>query len=438
MKLKQVWGIIPILMILTFMSNVNAQDWPQYLGPDGNSSAKQQGILQSWPEAGPEVLWSVDVGIGYGGPVVQNGKVYLLDRDDNYGDYLRCFDLVSGEELWKFGYEAPGSVMFPGSRSVPTLDGDRIYSAGPYGDLYCVDITTRKPVWHKNLWKDFGGGDIPTWAITQSPLVFGGLLIVASQAPQAGVVAYDKMTGAVKWKTPPLGNVGYVSPAIVKVSGEDHVVMISASSRGGGGGKVVGIQPLSGKILWEYDNWQCRIPIPNVTDAGNGKMLIIGGYEAGAAMIQVAKNSDGTYAVNELFKTLAFGSHTKPAVLHDGYFYAMYSTNEKRDGLVCMNMDGEVMWKTRREPAFDKGSMILVEDMILATDGARSLYLIEPNPTAFKPIANAELLTAQSNDDPRAARFGVQNWAPIALADGNLLIRDQSKMVCVRVAKEGS
>ena len=116
----------------------------------------------------------------------------------------------------------------------------------------------------------------------------------------------------------------------------------------------------------------------------------------------------------------------------------MYSTNEKRDGLVCMNMDGEVMWKTRREPAFDKGSMILVEDMILATDGARSLYLIEPNPTAFKPIANAELLTAQSNDDPRAARFGVQNWAPIALADGNLLIRDQSKMVCVRVAKEGS
>ena len=286
MKLHRI--LISAFITLICIVNLKAQDWPQFLGPERNSTSPQKNLLRSWPEAGPEVLWTVDVGIGYGGPVVQNGKVYLLDRDDNYGDYLRCFDLVSGEELWKFGYEAPGSVMFPGSRSVPTLDGDRIYSAGPYGDLYCVDITTHKPVWHKNLWKDFGGGDIPTWAITQSPLVVGGLLIVASQAPQAGVVAYDKMTGAVKWKTPPLGNVGYVSPAIVKVSGEDHVVMISASSRGGGGGKVVGIQPLSGKILWEYDNWQCRIPIPNVTDAGNGKMLIIGGYEAGAALIQVA------------------------------------------------------------------------------------------------------------------------------------------------------
>ena len=81
-----------------------------------------------------------------------------------------------------FAYDAPGSVMFPGSRSVPSVDGNHVYSCGPYGDLYCIDINTHKPVWAKNVWKDFGGEEIPTWAITQCPLVYGDLLIVASQA----------------------------------------------------------------------------------------------------------------------------------------------------------------------------------------------------------------------------------------------------------------
>ena len=94
------------------------------------------------------------------------------------------------------------------------------------------------------------------------------------------------------------------------------------------------------------------------------------------------------------------------------------------------------MWKTKHEPKFDKGSMILADGLILATDGAKSLYLIEPDPHEFKPLASAELLISEiDQDDPRAARFGTQNWAPIALADGKLLIRDQSRLKCVSVAK---
>ena len=120
-----------LIFLSAFLMNLSAQDWPQYLGPDRNSKSPQKNILRSWPEGGPEVLWTVDIGIGYGGPVAKDGKVYLLDRDDNYGDYLRCFDLNNGEELWKFDYEAPGSVMFPGSRSVPCVDGNYVYSCGP-------------------------------------------------------------------------------------------------------------------------------------------------------------------------------------------------------------------------------------------------------------------------------------------------------------------
>jgi hypothetical protein len=103
-----------------------------------------------------------------------------------------------------------------------------------------------------------------------------------------------------------------------------------------------------------------------------------------------------------------------------------------------MSMDGEIMWKTGRSPAFNKGSMILVDGHILATDGARTLHLVEPDPSGFKPLAAAELLAeAGTSDGGIASRIGgaTQNWAPLALADGKLLIRDQSQMKCVKVAE---
>ena len=249
--MKQNLKSVALLLMLGCITNSYAQDWPQFLGPNRNSTSPQKNLLRSWPEQGPEVLWRVGVGIGYGGPVIKDGKVYLLDRDDKVGDIMRCFDLSNGKEFWSYSYSAPGSVQFPGSRSVPAVDGDYVYSCGAYGDLYCIDINTHKPVWNVNVWTDFGGqpgngseggsgsgtGRFPTWAISQCPLIYGDLLIIASQAPEAGVVAYDKLTGDVRWKTPSLGEVGYVSPAIVKIDGTDHVVMVTAS--GGGRGRPV-------------------------------------------------------------------------------------------------------------------------------------------------------------------------------------------------------
>ena len=204
--------------------------------------------------------------------------------------------------------------------------------------------------------------------------------------------------------------------------------MITASAGGrrgqsGSGGKVVGIDPLDGKILWEYTNWQCAIPVSGAVDAGEGRILITGGYEAGAAMIKIDKKADAGYNVTELYKTVEFGTHTLPPVLVNDYFYAQYSTNERKDGLVCMSMDGQVQWKTRRSPLFDKGSMILADGLLLGSDGSEKVYLIEPDPSSFKPLAVAVLLE------------GKQNWAPVALADGKLLIRDQNRLKCIKVAE---
>lgn len=440
-----------------------AEDWPQYLGPERNSTSSETGILRAWPEGGPEVLWKVAVRKGFGGPVIKDGKVYLLDRNDEVGETLRCLELATGRELWQFGYDAPGSVMFPGSRGVPTVDEKRVYTCGHNGDLHCIDTGTHQPVWKVNIWTDFGGkppaaggggfrrgapepGAFPIWAITQNPLVYGDLLIVASQAPEAGVVAYEKLTGKVKWKTPSLGYVGYVSPVIVQIDGEDQVVMVSPSTnpfqRSGPDenklGRVVGINPASGEILWEYNKWNCHISVASAVDAGENRILVVGGYELGATMIKIEKNESGVFSASELFTTEEFGDQTKPPILHEGHFYAQYGTNSRRDGLVCMSMEGEIKWKTKRSPDFNKGSMILVDGLLLATDGGKLLYLVEPHPKEFKPLASAELLSAAGTDaEGIAARVGgtTQNWAPIALAEGKLLIRDQGELKCLEVAE---
>ena len=185
--------LAPLIVTCAFSA-----DWPQYYGPSRNSTSTEKGLLRTWPQEGPKVLWTAPLGIGFGGPAVSAGKVYLLDRDDNVGDTLRVYDLSNGKELWNFAYAGPGKVEFPGSRSTPTVDGDRVYTVGMVGDLYCFSTPTQKPVWHKNIWTDFGGGSgvpaspfappaaggqLPIWGIVQSPLIYRNLLIVASQAP---------------------------------------------------------------------------------------------------------------------------------------------------------------------------------------------------------------------------------------------------------------
>ena len=418
--------LIAVMVVLSVTSGF-AADWPWIYGPRRDGTSEQKGLFRTWPKDGPKVLWTRSVGPGFGGPAVSDGKVYLLDRDDQVGDKLRVLDLSTGKELWSFAYDAPGTLMFAGSRTTPTVDGDHVYAVGPLGDLHAINTKTRKPVWHKNIWKEFGGGTLPRWAITQNPLIYGSFVIVAPQTPQAGVVAFDKLTGELKWKSAPLsGVVGYVSPSIVKVGGEDHLVMITAGGRrgpSGDRGSVNGLDPRSGTVLWTYTNWQCGIPVPQAVDAGDGRVLITGGYGAGTAMIKVEKKDDGGHAVTELFKNPDFGAHTQPPVLYQDHFYSHYTINNRSDGLVAMSLDGQVKWKTDQQPPFVRGGSILADGLLLTTDGNTKLYLVEPNPSAFKPPASAVVLEPGDN------------WAPLALADGKLLVRGQKELKCLLVAQ---
>ncbi|MHC4541118.1 MAG: hypothetical protein ACYS74_15270, partial [Planctomycetota bacterium] len=151
-------------------------------------------------------------------------------------------------------------------------------------------------------------------------------------------------------------------------------------------------------------------------EIGDGRLFVTGGYKAGSAMIKIEKAGDSV-AVTEVYKTDDFGTHVHPAILYKGHLYGHCTTNSRRSGMVCM-----VKWKTGSSPLFDKGGFVLADGLIFSVDGKEGiLYLIEPSPAGFKPLASVKMLNTR------------ECWGPLTLVDGKLLIRDQEQMKCILV-----
>ncbi|HUS90300.1 MAG TPA: PQQ-binding-like beta-propeller repeat protein [Phycisphaerae bacterium] len=391
-------------------------DWPQYGGPNRDNTSAETGLARTWPAGGPKVLWQVKVGQGYGGACVQGGKVYMLDRPDARQEMVRCLDFQTGKEEWSFAYPAARRVSHPGSRSTPAADGKHVVTVGFLGDVHCFDKATHKVLWTKNLLKDYGGGRLPMWAISQSALLYKDILILAPQGSEAGIVALETATGKELWRSKSVGDPHYVSPRIVTIGGTDQVVIVN-------GNGISAVSAADGKVLWNYPRFQCKITIPNVTPLGDGRVFMTAGYDAGSVMLMVAKSAAG-FTVEELFKSDECNSQMSPALYLNGYLYANSNSNSDSDGMVCVDAkDGKVVWKTEREHNFQRGHFLFADGMIYIIDGkAGSLHLLEPSPKGLKELAKVSGLLG-----------GPEIWAPLALSDGKLIIRDQSKMLCLDV-----
>ena len=409
------------LLFLTMICASAMADWPQYAGPDRNNHSPETGIARSWPEAGPKTLWTVPIGEGFGGAAISDGEVYFLDRVTGKEDIFRCLSLETGEELWHYAYPAPSEVSYPGSRTVPAVTDKYVYSVGVLGDFHCFDRTERKVVWHRNLIDDYQMGEAPHWGISQAPSVSGDLVIVAPQAENALVAAYNRFTGERVWTSEGIGSLGYVSPVLAKIHGVDQVLMVAAPGRRQPG-TVAGISLADGSILWRYEDWECRIPIPYPTVLPGNQVFITGGYGAGSHLFEVTK-SGNEWGTKKLFNTMDFGSQIHQPLFINGAIYGNSNSNDVKDGMTCLTMDGLMKWRTRDNrdlPNFDFGNLIYVDGLIVNLEGRRgTLHLIEPTTEGYTEMASAALFE------------GSKMWAPMAFADGKLVVRSQEAMKCL-------
>ncbi len=415
---------IPVwcLTLLTTISGttVLAADWPQFQGPNRDGTSAEVGLPRAWRGDAVKELWTVPVGPGYGGPAVRDGEVYFLDRVDEQQDILRCLDLNTGAEKWRYAYDAPGSTGHSGSRTTPTVDENAVYTVGLMGDFLCVDRKTHQPVWRRNFVKDYGL-EVPKWGFSQSPSLYKDMVIVAPQAPNAFVAAYRRATGETVWESPGFGGVGYSTPVVTTLCGVDQAVMVSA---GAGEGRVAGVSLEDGKVLWSYDGWQCKIPIPFPKPLAGDMLFVTGGYGAGSVMLQVKRTGDAFEAV-EVFRLApdVCGSQIHQPLLYQDHLYVNSNSNEREDGMSCFTLTGERLWNTKAisgAPTFERGSLILADNMILALDGKRgTLHQVDPSPQGYRELAQAKVVDRKPM------------WSPLALSEGKLIVRDQEQMKCL-------
>ena len=411
--------IAVLALVFVVTSPALAADWPQFLGPNRNAISSETGLARKWPAGGPKVLWTRKTGLGYGGAAIVGNEVFILDRDeDGRKDILRCLSLTDGKDLWSYSYAARGPFKHDGSRSTPAVDKDNVYTVGPLGDLHCISRKTHKVVWKEQLLRKYGAKK-PMWVISQSPLLYKDMVIVAPQGTSAGIVAFERATGKVKWKSPAIGKgISYASPVLITVGGTDQIAMVT----GEWGSRVVGVEASNGKILWGYDGWNCKIAIPSVTVIGDGRLFITGEYGAGSAMIKIT-GSGGSFKATELYKTKVCGSQVHQPLLFEDHLYMHSNGNKRSDGMLCLTLDGKMKWKTGRRPNFQRGGLILADGLIISIDGKTGvLHLIKPDPSGLKIISKVEMLS------------GKEMWGPPVLSAGKLIIRDQHQIKCLDIA----
>src|SRR5262249_14978394 len=153
-------------------------------GPQRTGVAPDKGLLTSWPEDGPKLVWkTAGAGRGYSSLAIVDGKIYTLgdapSTAEDKDEYLVCFNQADGKQLWKTKTGSAwteGQPDWQSSRSTPTVDGDRVYVITPAGLLFCCR-TSGEVLWQHDLKKDFEGKKAEMWGYSESPLIDGNLLI---------------------------------------------------------------------------------------------------------------------------------------------------------------------------------------------------------------------------------------------------------------------
>lgn len=420
---RTVLTLIALLLLCTLPAA--AQDWPGFQGPNRDGVAPKANLLTDWPDAGPPVLWSIDTAPGFGGAAIVGDTVYLLDRNGIKGDTLRAIHRETGKENWAIDYDAPGRLSYDGARSTPTVEytfaGRRAYTVGPLGHITCFDVVKAEIVWQKHM-DDFNA-DPPKWGWSQSPLLMGNLVIVQPMTEDAGLVALNQADGKVAWQSKSIGKEGYGSTRLVKLAGTKQLITFSST-------KVTGLNPKTGDILWSYDNIPVKRAIPTPAVVGDNRLFITAGYDAGSALIEIQKQGEG-FAVKEIKRDKNHGGQVHSALPVGQNLYANLNTNENlrqrgkaAHGLGCFDLNGNLLWKSDNNPGIDRGAVIAVGQHLLTLGGEDgTLRLIKADAKGYNEVASFKAFPADQKRN--------MIWAPMAYADGRLLIRSQNQLKCL-------
>ena len=396
-----------------------AADWPQWRGPQRTGISQESGLLKEWPKDGPPLLWiDADIGDGYSTPAVVGARLYLLSNRGMEYEFVQALSVEDGKPVWSARLGNVGAPNqeppYPMARSTPTVDGDLLYALGSDGDLVCLETATGKPVWRKSLRGDFGGKP-GKWAYSESPLIDGDVLVATPGGAEATLVALNKKTGAVIWKSAvPGGDVAAYSSAIA-IEAAGHKQYVQFVDKG-----VIGVDAKTGQFLWRYEKTStgpANIPTPVAKD---GYVYSANARRFGGGLVQLHSTSEGVSAEEVYFERDAPNT-LGGQILLAGY---LYGTNPK--GMVTANfLTGKVKWQSA---GVGPGAVLYADGRFYVHGENGDVALVEATPEAYHEKGR---FTPRSQ--PKRVRSREMAWTYPVVANGRLYIRDLGTLWCYDV-----
>ena len=393
--------------------------WPEFRGRNLDAISREEiPLAKTWPESGPKVLWSKQLGEGFAGAAVLAGRVYVIDYDQvNEADLIRCMSLDDGMDIWQYSYPVKIKRNHGMSRTIPAVTEKYIVTMGPKCQVTCLDSMTGEFKWMLDLVRDFGA-KVPEWYAGQCPLIEDDKAIIAPGGT-ALMMAVDCETGEIVWQTPNPNNWKMTHSSIMPADILGMNIYLYCTTGG-----VVAVSAKDGRLLWQYPEW--KIKLANVACplvVGQDRVFLSGGYNSGAEMVRLSLQNDRI--ISEVLYKLdskTFGSEQQTPILYDNHIYGITPDRE----LVCLDLDGNVTWSSPRSNRFGAqglGPYSIADGKIYILDDEGTLTMAQANTTGYVQLAQSKVLE------------GPDAWAPMAFASGRLIIRDMNKMVCLDISQ---
>lgn len=409
--------VVFLLLFSVISSHVAGQDtdWPTWQGPSRTNVSEQKGLLETWPEDGPKLLWTfTDAGKGYSTPAIAAGVYYVLGTA-NDSEVLIALDAETGKHRWT----TPLSKVLSngwgdGPRSTPTVDGDRIYALTGVGQLVCCKTGSGEILWSVSLTEDLGGR-VPGWGYCESVLIDGDKLICTPGGKQGTLAALHKKTGEVLWRSTEFTEGAQYSSVIIGTPhGKKQYIQLLQKT-------LIGVDPEDGSLLWQSD-WPGRtavIPTPIFHD---NRVFIASGYGVGCKLVKI--NEDNS--VVDVYVNKNMKNHHGGILLYKDHIYG-YSDGV---GWACLRFDtGEIVWNEKDDPV-GKGSLTCVNGMLYLVGERRgTVGLIDASPEGFQLHGQFELEPKSQIRSPRG-----KIWVHPVVLNGRLYLRDQDIIHCYDVS----
>jgi len=389
--------------------------WPQWQGPKRDNISEETGLLKSWPEGGPKMLWQVGgLGGGFSTVSVADRKIYTTGMVNKEG-VLFCIDW-GGKELWKQSYGPEWTGDHPGVRCTPTIDNSRVYVISGVGQVICFDAADGKKIWQKNAAQTFEG-KTPRWGYAESPLILKDKVIFTVNGAKATIIALDKNTGKLLWSGGDLKeDATYCSPIAFEHGGRTIIAAYT-------GKHIFGVDAADGKILWTYtiseSGQRGRDIHPNTPVYLDGMLFCTSGYDTGAVMLKLS--ADGA-SVEKAWANKDFDVHHGSVVLIDGYLYgANWKDNGDGDWMCVEWKTGKTMYQTHWE---NKGSLTIAEGMLYCYEEKNgNVALVKAEPTGFNPISIFKISLGDG-----------EHWAHPVICGKRLFIRHGDVLMAYDIA----